>query len=347
MRIGIIVPRVTPLGPVKVMQSLVNSLAELKDVEITVFYLDKKVNPYVTLKVSLYRYNPSEFKFEDFDIIHTNGIRPDWIAFLNRRKIKKHISTIHNFVFEDLAYTHGRVISWIFGYFWLMLWRKADKLICVSSCLKAYYERWIPKSTLDVIHNGIVEDDSTRNIDPVLYQVVMNFKLRGLKIIGTSGILTKRKGIDQVIRFLTREQHFSLLIFGDGIEKGPLIHLAKKLQVYDRTFFCGFRNNMVEYYKMFDLFVMPSRSEGFGLALLEAVVQKIPVVCSDIPVFKELFNADEVTFFKLDDLESISRALKEGNEIGQYKANSAYLRYHNNYTVALMAKKYYDLYQKV
>ncbi len=77
---------------------------------------------------------------------------------------------------------------------------------------------------------------------------------------------------------------------------------------------------------------MPSRSEGFGLALIEAIQQKIPVICSDIEVFKELFSEKEITFFKLDDTISLKKALETALKIGKQKVELAYSRYINNYT---------------
>ena len=85
---------------------------------------------------------------------------------------------------------------------------------------------------------------------------------------------------------------------------------------------------------------MPSRSEGFGLALIEDVQQKIPVICSDIVVFKELFSEEEATFFKSDDLASLISALQIAKETGNNKTESAYTRYLNDYTAGLMAKHY-------
>ncbi len=89
---------------------------------------------------------------------------------------------------------------------------------------------------------------------------------------------------------------------------------------------------------------MPSRSEGFGLALIEAVQQKVPVICSDIEVFKELFNNDEVTFFRLDNKNSMIDALKEVSESGSKKAALAYSGFKNKYADILMAERYNELY---
>ena len=121
IRIAIIVPRLEALGPVIVIQNLVNSLINYKNISIRLFYLDNKVDSNVMISVPVERLIIKKFRFTDYDIIHTNGIRPDLFGYLNRKKIKYHISTIHNFVFDDLAFTYNRLISLLFGNIWLML----------------------------------------------------------------------------------------------------------------------------------------------------------------------------------------------------------------------------------
>jgi glycosyltransferase involved in cell wall biosynthesis len=347
VRIAIIIPRLVARGPIKVMQALVNCLAGSDGINIEVFYLDKEVDESVTMRVPVHRYNSSTFRFEDFDIVHTNGIRPDLKAFLNRRKIKKHISTIHNFVFDDLGYSYNSIISWIFGNIWLLLWSRADKLVCVSDSLKSYYEKWLPDEKLLSIHNGIPEPDSMKIPDNDLISEISGYRKKGLKVIGTVSILTKGKGLEQVIKLLEIEPDLSLVIIGNGEEEDSLIRLAKRTGVDDRVYFSGFRDSPSIYLKYFDLFLMPSRTEGFGLVLVEAVQQKVPIVCSDIEVFNELFNEDEITFFNLNDFTTLPEAIHVATETRQIKTEAAYIRYLNNYTDRTMAKNYYDLYQSV
>jgi glycosyltransferase involved in cell wall biosynthesis len=92
---------------------------------------------------------------------------------------------------------------------------------------------------------------------------------------------------------------------------------------------------------------MPSRSEGFGLALIEAVQQRIPVICSDIDVFKELFTADEVTFFRSGNQADLSSAFSIASETRKTKTRQAYTRYQDNYTASSMARHYHKLYESV
>jgi glycosyltransferase involved in cell wall biosynthesis len=345
IRIAIIIPHLSALGPVLVIQNLVNSLSDNNSLSIKVFYLDNKVGNNIQMSVPVERLNRKKFLFADYDIIHTNGIRPDLFGFRNRKKIKCHISTIHNFVFEDLAFTYNLFISILFGNIWLFSWMRTDKLVCVSKAMKTYYSKWFPESKMEVIYNGIPESGNHHMPDADVIQLIQKFHSNGLKVLGCVGILTKRKGIDQVLNLIASEAGFATVIIGDGRELSNLKQLSEKLHISDRCEFCGFRSNATGYLKYFDLFIMPSRSEGFGIALIEAIQQKIPVICSDIPVFKELFSYNEVTFFELGDLGSLTYAIKTVRETGHFKAELAYTKYLNHYTSSIMAKNYYELYK--
>jgi L-malate glycosyltransferase len=345
MRVAVIIPRLAHLGPIKVMQVLVNNLREYENLQIKMFYIDDKTDPELKLSVPVERLIPSKFCFEDFDIIHTNGIRPDLFAWFYRKRIKYHISTIHNLVFEDLSFSYNKVISLVFGNIWLMLWRRADKLVCVSKSAKNYYEQWFPSSRLEVVYNGIAEQDNSIPPDEDLAEAIDKFKSEGFKVIGSAGILTDRKGIDRIFYFLAENSNYAFIIIGDGNELSVLRKLSARLKIADRIIFSGFRKNADIYFRHFDFFVMPSKSEGFGLALVEAVREQVPVICSDIPVFRELFTADEVTFFNAEVKASLREAFEEATALGKTKAVLACNRYQNTYTANRMAKGYFDLYK--
>lgn len=345
MKVAIIIPRLERLGPVLLIQTLVNSLVNFKDLKIVVYYLDKRADQSIEMSVPILRYSSGSSIFREYDIIHTNGFRPDLIAFLNRHKIKYHLSTIHNFVFDDLKYTYNRLVSFIFGRIWLNIWRRADKLVCPSESMRKYYLRWFKDSNLDRIYNGMVETGNSSPMDIDLIRKIDEFHTRKLKVCGIVGVLTNIKGIDQVLRSLTNLEDYALIIIGSGREQVTLQNLARKLKIEYRCHFGGFRKDARIYLRHFDYFIMPSRSEGFGLALMEAVLLKVPVICSDIAVFSELFNNDEVTFFKLEDTDSLSEAMKISEDFGKQKTELAYKRFLNNYTAEIMANAYYKLYQ--
>jgi glycosyltransferase involved in cell wall biosynthesis len=345
MRVAVIISRIEELGPVKSTQDIVNSLALERDIQLRLYYLDEEVDQSIKFLIPVEKYDKEKFNFDRFDIIHTSGIRPDFLAFINRKRIKFHISTVRNFVFTDLRYSYNRFISWVFGLSWLILWSRADKIVCITLAMKKYYEKWYHSSKLLVIPNGISAETSSSSPDDDIIRAIDDLHSKGFRVIGTAGILTWRKGIDQVLRLLVSEREYSLLVIGNGKELVKLKRLAHRLDITSRCVFTGFRNNAVRYFKYFDLMIVPSRSEGFGRVLVEAVQQKVPVICSDISAFKEIFTSNEVTFFKLEDLNSMIQALDEAEATGNSKVETAYNKYLSNYTARIMADNYFSLYK--
>lgn len=346
-RVAIIIPRLVQAGPVIVIAALVNRLYKRNDITIEIFYLNRKVDPEANILSPIKRFNYRSFRFDKYDVIHTNGIRPDLIAFLNRRKIRYHVSTMHNIIIDDLTYTYNKYISSLFGRIWIKSLKNADKLICVSDFVKEYYKRWFHEERLLTIHNGMPEQNYLLPANDDIVKMTEVFRTRGLKVAGTASILTRRKGIHQVLLSIAETKDMGFIIIGDGKESKDLISISEQLGISDLCYFSGFRSHARRYFKYFDVFVFPSYTEGFGLSLLEAVIAKIPIVCSDIPVFRELYNSDEVTYFRLNDPGSLSEALREAFVQGSNKAELAYKRYNKKYTDHLMAQKHYELYNSV
>jgi L-malate glycosyltransferase len=345
MKVAIIIPRLVQLGPVLLMGTLIKNLKKEGEVSLKVFYLDKEVDPEINLSVPVELYSSRSLSFGEFDIIHTNGIRPDLIAYVNRKRIRYHISTIHNFVFEDLRFSYNGLISKIFGNIWLRLWSHSDKLVCITGTMKNYYSKWFSQGKLELIYNGIPDVETTFSPEGNVIDSINQFRAQGLKIIGCAGALNKCKGFDQVIKLIHKERSYALIILGEGKERPGLEALAKNMDISDRCIFKGFKTNAVNYFRFFDIIIIPSRTEGFGLVLVEAVQQKVPVICSDIPVFRELFNEGEVTFFRSEDPDSLREAVKTSEKSGKSKTDCAYLRYKEKYTDELMAKRYLELYR--
>lgn len=87
-----------------------------------------------------------------------------------------------------------------------------------------------------------------------------------------------------------------LLLVGDGPDRMPTQRLARELGVYDDIRFLGKQEPIEEILSIADVFLMPSGSETFGLAALEAMACSVPVVSSDIGGLPEL-NIDGETGF--------------------------------------------------
>lgn len=116
-------------------------------------------------------------------------------------------------------------------------------------------------------------------------------------IFGTVGRLTKIKGQTILLKaFASVCQKYPtswLVLAGKGPLEIELRHLAAKLNIDKRVIFLGHRKDIPEVLRAYDVFVLPSFSEGFGMALVEAMASSIPVIASRVGSIPEILNGPE------------------------------------------------------
>ena len=97
---------------------------------------------------------------------------------------------------------------------------------------------------------------------------------------------------------------------------------AKELGVDNKYIAAGyvFNEDLVELLKLAECFVFPSLSEGFGLPGLEAMAVGCPVVCSSIPVLKEVYG-DAAAYFDPKDPKDVARGIESVVESSKLKQN--------------------------
>lgn len=106
-------------------------------------------------------------------------------------------------------------------------------------------------------------------------------------VVGTIGRLVPVKAhrdlVDAFACISGRYPHADLAIIGEGREHAALVEQIKALGLDERVHLLGERQDAARYLRAFDVFALPSHSEGFPLALLEAMAAGLPVVASSIP----------------------------------------------------------------
>jgi glycosyltransferase involved in cell wall biosynthesis len=119
--------------------------------------------------------------------------------------------------------------------------------------------------------------------------LVERYGLQSSKVISTVGRLISQeryKGFDEIIEIMPqlvkRFSNIKYLIVGDGPDRPRLEAKVGALGVADSVVFAGYipESEKVAHYNLADVYVMPSRGEGFGIVLIEAAACGVPVVGS-------------------------------------------------------------------
>jgi glycosyltransferase involved in cell wall biosynthesis len=102
------------------------------------------------------------------------------------------------------------------------------------------------------------------------------------RVVGTIGRLVPQKAmhvlLDATPALLRAHPDTRVLVVGDGPLRGALEAQARRLGIRDAVVFVGYQEDVVSAYAAMDVFVLPSRDEGFGLVFLEAMAMGVPVV---------------------------------------------------------------------
>lgn len=140
----------------------------------------------------------------------------------------------------------------------------------------------------------------------------------------------KVKRIEDVIRIFYKIQEklpSKLIMVGDGPEKENAENLCSDLNIINKVLFLGNSNEIDKILCYSDLFLLPSETESFGLAALEAMACGVPVISSNSGGLPEV-NIDGKTGF-LSDVGNIEEMSKNGIEIlsdekrlGSFKSNA-------------------------
>lgn len=348
MKIAYILPSIINKGSITIFKDLITGINNLyPDIQIDVFYLKKHDIIFFDYrnikKISFFK----KIEFKEYDIIHSSGIIPNFYTFFYKKRFEStFVTTIHSYLKVDLSNSYNKLQATIINFLWIKMLSSQDCVAVLTNDAKKYYLNKI-NTKISVVNNGrdFKKHDSVSDYD---IEKIIEIKKK-YKIIGSNAVISKIKGLEQVLYSLVDLKDYFFVLVGDGNEKTNLIDLSKSLGVYERCLFVNFKNNINTYTELYDLYVMPSRSEGFGLALIEAISLDIPCICSRIPVFQELFNEDEIVFFELDNIEQLVFKIKflESKENKQKLILNAKTKYLSSFTATKMTHNYISLYQSL
>jgi glycosyltransferase involved in cell wall biosynthesis len=170
-------------------------------------------------------------------------------------------------------------------------------------------------------------------------------------VIGSLGRLDAMKGYDLLLRALARLDGLRVVIVGEGAGRPELERLARELGVAHRVELPGWADAPSRALAGFDVFCLPSRSEGFPLSIVEAMLAELPVVATRVGSVAELV-ADGKTGLVLerDDVDGLVAALARLRDDAALRSRFGVAgreRALASYTVGHMARAYERLWAQV
>ena len=294
----------------------------------------------------------------EYDIIHIHqALYPAFVSIvIGKRLLKKPmiVKTASSGMTSDIRQLRG----YPFGNFQLRhLINQMEVLVANSKAGgKEFNDVGFPQSRIEYIPNGVILPQDRKATYGQMKQVV------------TTSRLSKEKGMDVLLKawaqVMRQEKGLTLIILGNGPLERELKSLSESLGVMESVTFMGMIQNVMEYVKNADLFVLPSRAEGLSNALLEAMSWGLPCIATNVGGNVELIGEDDDKriipgkFFMAkngllvnsEDVEGLSQAMlylirngMKREELG----NQARLSIQENYSIDLIADKYIGLYKRM
>ncbi len=263
----------------------------------------------------------------DLDLLHVHYAIPHASAAYMAKQIVKSkngrnvpvITTLHgtDITLVGRDKTYAPVVTFSIN--------ESDAITAVSNNLKEEtYKNFEVKKNIDVIYNFVdVSRFSKKPIDAFRQVIAPNNE----KILVHASNFRKVKRVGDVLEVFAqvrKEMPAKLLLVGDGPERPPMEIMARELNITDDVKFLGKQEQIEEILVVSDLFLLPSEYESFGLAALEAMAAKMPVISTNAGGLSEV-NIHGVTGYttEVGDVNAMSRyaidLLKNQDLLKQFK----------------------------
>jgi len=235
---------------------------------------------------------------KQIDIVHSHSF---WTNIISRLATGRKIKLINHYHFADYdTMKHKRSVKRM-----ILLDRITNRKklirVAVSEYIAKILNDTFPKRNIKVIPNFINCKQLKKEKGPG--------NNKELKVIAV-GSCNMEKNYSLVLRAFEalREEPISIDIMGGGLRLDFYRNEAKRMGL-NKVRFCGIVPNARDHLKNYDLFLSASISETFGIAVLEGICAKLPLLISNIPAFNEI-APDGSLFFNPHDKNDLIKNLK-------------------------------------
>ena len=234
----------------------------------------------------------------------------------------------------------------------------ADTIISVSNAVVdsfSFWEKTLIRDDTDtqVIKNGVDIEEIRKKLSQD-HNITSELEI-SLEdpVIGTVGRFHDAKGYEYLIRSFPEIKAAyptaQLLLLGDGEKRPTIEREAEKTGYSEDIYLPGFRSNVFSYLSIFDVAVFPSLWESFGLAPVEAMVAKRPIVGTNISAFKEVIG-DAGILVEPKDESALATAVVSllGNSLRKQELGErGYERAIEEFSIRRTVSEYAELYREL
>ncbi|MDY0404735.1 glycosyltransferase [Virgibacillus sp. 179-BFC.A HS] len=316
-----------------------------KALHINTVHFSKKRFPLASLR-QIKKY----MQQENIHIIHSHGPRANVFAnALRRRANFRWIVTMHSNPQHDFSGKgiRGKLLEQLH----MHALRRADRIILVSEDLrKKMALRGLDKNRMITARNGIdFKEKITMQVQKEDFGIGENdfIFLMVARLVPVKDHALALRAFAKVCK-LRGGCH--LLLAGDGQEKDRLQRLTEQLGIASFVHFLGEREDVHALYKLANITLLTSKSEGFPLVLLESARAKTPAIATNVGVIAEIIpDAAHGWVVTAGDAASICEAMQEAiifEEQGRLQSMGEKFYQHasHHFSVEKFANKIYNVY---
>ena len=291
----------------------------LQDMNVRCFQIDFSRNVLnISENVKAYRQTKKIIDENNYALIHSHSPIGGFLSRIAVRNARKNgtkmIYTAHGFHF----FKGAPLLNWLIFYPIERISSKwTDVLVTITHedyklAQKKMYAKevvYVPGVGIDTAVFAPKEEDAITNAHK---REELGISKEDTVMLSV-GELNKNKNHEIVIRAMAQlgRKDLQYVIAGRGVLKEHLEQLANELGVSSQLHLLGFRTDVKELFKVADFFAHPSFREGLSVAVMEAMANGLPVICTEIRGNTDLIDDNKGGYlFKPADQETAYRALK-------------------------------------
>ncbi len=261
--------------------------------EVQVLPIRRNISPFLDLwsVIKLYRY----LRRRPFDVVHIQTAKAGMIG-----RIAAHLARVPVIIYTAHAFPFHEYLSpWLIRLYTLLERFAAhlcNVIVVDSECVRArgLACKVAAPDHIRVIPMGI----DTERFHPTKYRAERESirtelgLVPGSTVIGAVSRFVPDKGLDTLLRAVSmlakKFPKLQCLLIGDGPLREELGNLSASLGLDRRVVFAGYRTDIPRALVALDLYMLPTRREGFGVAFAEAMSMEVPVIASRIAPLDEI-----------------------------------------------------------